>query len=99
MFVSDGEFRQVMPNHVRLDFNVDVLLTIVDTDNTANHLWNDDHVPEVGLHCLWLLAIGGLTLRLPQLLQHRDWGTLDATAELTTLARPEKLHEILIAVI
>merc|ERR1740138_410479 len=86
-----------MAYHLGLDFNIDVLLSVVDTTNAADHLRHNDHVPQVRLHSLWLLAIGSLTLGLTQLLQHSDRLAFDATAELSALASLEELHEILIA--
>lgn len=57
-----------MANHLGSDFNLVELLTGVDTDNAANHLGDDDHVPEVSLDEVGLLVGLGVLLGLAQLL-------------------------------
>ena len=42
--VGDRELGQVVADHLRLDFDVDERLAVVDTDNTADHL-RHDHLP------------------------------------------------------
>ncbi len=48
--VGDREFTQIVTNHFRLNFHSVELLAVVHTDNAADHLGNDDHVPEVSLY-------------------------------------------------
>lgn len=43
-------------------------LSIVDTNDRPNHLRDNDHIPQVRPHRLWLLAAGCFPLGLPQLL-------------------------------
>ena len=43
-FISDAEFTQIMTNHFRLNFNLVESLAIVNTNNAACHLWNNNHV-------------------------------------------------------
>ena len=39
--VGDREFGQVVADHLRLDFDVDESLAVVDADNAADHLRHD----------------------------------------------------------
>ena len=107
-FLNDGSlqvsWRHTDPSGCRLwrsrhwlDLDVDVLLPVVHPHHAANHLGDNDHIPEVGLDGLGLLAVRCLPLRLAQLLQKCDRGALDATAELPPLACTEELHEVLVA--
>jgi hypothetical protein len=43
-------------------------LSGVDTDNAANHFWDDDHVSQVCSDWVWLLVWLGLLLGLSELL-------------------------------
>jgi hypothetical protein len=54
--VGNGELCKIVANHLRLDLNLVEGLAIVDTNNAPNHLGDNDHVAEMGLHWLWLLA-------------------------------------------
>lgn len=47
--VRDGELGEVEANHFWLDFDLVELLAAVDTDDTADHLGDDDHITKVGL--------------------------------------------------
>merc|ERR1711967_177336 len=54
--VGDGELTEVVSDHVSLDLDLVENLAVVHTDNRADHLREDDHVAQVSLHTLWLLA-------------------------------------------
>jgi hypothetical protein len=54
--VGKGELSKVVANHFRLDLNLVEGLAIVNSDDTSNHLRNNDHVAEMGPHRLWLLT-------------------------------------------
>ena len=73
-----------MSNHLRLNFDLVELLSGVDTNNAANHLWDNNHVSEVGLDEVWLLVGLGLLLRLTELLDQTHGLALKATVEATT---------------
>merc|ERR1719443_2290760 len=88
--VGDGELGEVVADHLGLHLNVDVLLAVVDAHDATYHLWHNHHVPQVRLHGLWLLTVGGLALGLTQLLEERDRLPLDAAAEFPALARAEE---------
>lgn len=47
--VGDGELTQVVTNHLWLDFNSVENLTVVHTNNRADHFWHNNHVSQVGL--------------------------------------------------
>ena len=72
-----------MTDHLGLDLNLVELLSGVDTDNAANHLWDNNHVSEMGLDEVWLLVWSGLLLRLAQLLDESHRLALETTVETT----------------
>ncbi|CAN1292955.1 hypothetical protein LINPERPRIM_LOCUS21808, partial [Linum perenne] len=53
-FVRNGELSKVVTNHFRIDFNLIESLAIISND-ASNHFRNNDHIPQVGSHWLWLL--------------------------------------------
>ena len=55
-FIRDGELYKIVANYLRFDLNLVEGLAIVDTNNASNHLRDNDHVAEMGLHWLWLLT-------------------------------------------
>ena len=55
--VWDGELSQVVTNHLRLDLDLVKRLSVVHSNDASNHLWDNDHVPQVGSHWLWLLTL------------------------------------------
>ena len=46
-----------MTNHLRLDLDLVKGLSIVHSNDASDHLWDNDHVPEVGSHWFWLLTL------------------------------------------
>ena len=57
-------------------------LAIVDANLAADHLGQDDHVPQVGLHHLGLLPGHRLPLHLPELLDEGEGLPLQAPGQL-----------------
>ena len=57
--VSDGELTQVVTNHIGLDVHNVEHLSVVHSDGGANHLRNNKHISEVGLHNSRLLKRTG----------------------------------------
>ena len=55
--VGHGVLSEIGANHLSLDFNWNPVLAGVDLSNTADHLWHDDSVTEVGLDALWLVTL------------------------------------------
>ena len=73
-----------------VNFDADVLLAIVHSDDATNHLRYDHHVPEVRLHSLGLLSVSRRMFGLAQFLEQGDRFPLDATAELPPQPSPKK---------
>eukprot|EP00982_Pelagococcus_subviridis_P004574 29242-Pelagococcus_subviridis.AAC.3 len=92
--VRDGELREVVPDHLRLDLDRHERLAVVHADDGADHLGDDDHVAQVRAHRLRLLAARRLLLRLAELLHERHRLPLEAALETTTDARAEEIHEL-----
>jgi hypothetical protein len=81
-----------------LDLNVGELLSVVNTDDAADHLRDDDHVTEVGLDGLGLLTnigVGG-SLALSKLLDESNVLSLQATSKTSANAAGEQLDELLV---
>ena len=83
-----------MSNHLRLDFNLVKFLSRVNTDNAANHLWDDDHVSEVGLDEVWLLVWLGLLLCLTELLDQTHRLALESSVEPTAGTSVDDIAEL-----
>lgn len=47
--VGDGEFTQVVADHLGLDFDGVENLTVVNTNDGTDHFWDNNHVSQVGL--------------------------------------------------
>lgn len=68
-------------------------LAVVDADDRADHLGDDDHVAEVGLDDGGLLVGLALGLGLAELLHERKRLALEAALEATTGTRVDELGE------
>merc|ERR1719222_840217 len=62
----------------------------------SNHLWDNDHGPEVGLDHVGLLVGGSLLLLLPQLLDQGHWLPLESPGELPPDPADKQLHRLLV---
>jgi hypothetical protein len=82
-------------NHLRLNLNLVELLSGVDTDDTANHLGDDNHVTEVGLDKVGLLVGLGLLLGLAELLDQAHGLALETAVESSTGTSVDKVTELL----
>ena len=83
-----------MTDHLGLDLNLVELLSGVDTDNAANHLWDNNHVSEVSLDKIWLLVGSSLLLCLSQLLDQTHWLALETTVEPTAGTSMDDVAEL-----
>ena len=83
-----------MSDHLRLDFDLVELLSGVDTDNAANHLWDNDHVTQVCLDQIGLLVGLGLLLRLAELLDETHGLALQTAVETTAGAGVDDIAEL-----
>merc|ERR1719330_1599276 len=94
--VGDGELSQVVSNHLWLHLNLCEDLAVVNSNNGASHLWDNDHVPQVSLDHIGLLVGGSLLLLLPQLLDQGHWLPLESPGELPPDPADEQLHQLLV---
>lgn len=92
--VGYTELSQVVANHFRLDFNKVESLAVVDSHNRSNHLRNDDHVTEVGLHHIRLLIGLSFLLGLAQLLHKGHWLALQTTGKPPPGTSVHQLHQL-----
>ena len=84
-----------MANHLRLDLDLVELLAGVDTDDGSDHLWDNDHVAEVGLDEVWLLVGLGLLLGLAELLDQAHGLALETAVESAAGAGVNDIAELL----
>lgn len=83
-----------MTDHLRLDLDSVELLSGVDANNGTDHLWDNDHVTEVGLDGVWLLVGASLLLGLAELLDQTHWLALEAAVETPTSAGVDDITEL-----
>ena len=67
-------------------------LAVVDADDGADHLGDDDHVAEVGLHDRGLFVGGRLLLRLAEFLDEAHGLALETALEPTAGAGVDDLY-------
>lgn len=84
-----------MADHLRLDLDLVELLPGVDTNDGTDHLWDDDHVAEVGLDEVGLLVGLGLLLGLAELLDKAHGLALETPVEPTAGAGVDDIAELL----
>lgn len=94
--VRTREFSEVVACHLRLDLNGVEYLAVVDTNNAANHLRNDDHVTEVGLDDCGLFIRWSFLLSFAQFLNQTHGAALEATAESTAGTCVNEFNKLLI---
>lgn len=83
-----------MANHLWLDLDNVELLSGVHTDDGTDHLWDDNHVTEVGLDGVWLLVWLGLLLGLAKLLDQAHRLALEAAVEAAAGAGMDDVTEL-----
>lgn len=93
--VGDGELTEVTADHLSLDLNGAENLTVVDTNDGTNHLWNNDHVSEVGLDNSWLLVGWSVELGLSELLDEVHWLGTETSGESSSDSGVAELGELL----
>jgi len=94
--VRARELSKVMTSHLRLDFHRVENFAIVDADNTANHFWDDNHVPEVSLDDRRLLIRGSLLFGLAQLFDEAHWAAFKTAVELAPGACVDEVDELFV---
>jgi hypothetical protein len=93
--VGDGEFTEVVADHIWSDFDLVEGLTVVDTDDGTNHLWDDNHVTQMGLDDGWSLVLAGLSLGLTELSDEAHWLSVHTTLELSSSTGVHHVVEVL----
>jgi len=94
--VCDGKLTEVVSDHVGLDLHLVEHLTVVHTDDRADHLWEDDHVAQVSLDALGLLASCGVAILLgsTKTLKESIVLALETVLETATGTSVHKVHEL-----
>lgn len=92
--VGDGELTQVVANHLWLDLNGVENLTVVNTNQRANHLWDNNHVSQVGLDDSWLLVGWSSQLGGSQLGDETHWLGTQASGESSSDSGTAELGEL-----
>lgn len=94
--VSDGEFTQVVTNHLWLDFNSVENLTVVNTNNRTDHFWDNDHVSQVSLNNGWLFVWLSSKLSSSQLLDETHWLGVKTSGESSSDSSTAQLGEFFV---
>ena len=92
--LRDGEFSQIMTDHLGLDLDLVELLARVNTNDTTDHLRDDNHVPQMGLDEVGLLIGLGFLLGLAQLLDQTHGLALETAVETTAGAGVYDITEL-----
>jgi hypothetical protein len=92
--VGERELAGVVADHLGLDFNLVEDLSVVDGQDAADHLWQDDHVAQMGLDNGGLLQRLALLLRLAQLLEQGQRLALQAARVSPARSAVEHLGEL-----
>jgi len=93
--VGDGELTEVVTNHLGLDLDLVEGLAVVDTNDRANHLGDNNHVAKVGLDDGGLLHGGSVLLGLAELLDKTHGLALKAALETSAGAGVDEVHQLL----
>ena len=94
--VGDGELSKIVTNHLWLDFDLGEDLAVVHSNDRSSHLWNHDHVSQMGLDNIGLLVDGAFLLLLAELLDQSHGLTLESSGELAPDSAGEQLHQTLV---
>lgn len=73
-----------MPHHLRLDLHLVELLARINTNDTTNHLRDNDHVPQVRLNEVGLLVGLGLLFGFAKLLNEAEGTSAQTPVEAAT---------------
>lgn len=93
--VRDGELGEVVSDHLGSDLNLVENLSIVNSDDGSDHLWDDDHVSQVRLDRGRLLVGRGILLRLTQFLDKSHGLSLETSLELSSSTSVDNVHQLL----
>ena len=93
-FISDTEFTQIMTNHFRFDFDLVEGLSVVDTDNTSNHLWYNQHITQMSLYNRWFLTKRNILLGFTQFSNQSHRFTLQPSVNASTSAGMQQSNQL-----
>ncbi|KAL3771895.1 hypothetical protein ACHAW5_008345 [Stephanodiscus triporus] len=94
--VRDGELAQVHAHHLWLHLHPAEHLPVVNSHDRPDHLWNYDHVAEVGLDAAGLLARLGLLLRLAEALDEGHGLALQPAGHAPAGAGGDEVHQLVV---
>lgn len=93
-FVRDRELAQIKAHHLRLDLYLIELLPRVNSNNGANHLRHNDHVPQMGFDEVRLLVRLGFLFGFAEFLDQAHGFALKAAVEPAAGARVDYIAEL-----
>ena len=93
--VSNGKLTKVVTNHLGLDLDLVEGLTVVDTEDRADHLGNNDHVAQVSLDGGGLLVRSSGLRSGTELLDQTHGLAVKTTGESTASTGMDDLGELL----
>jgi len=94
-FVRDGEFAEIVANHLGLDFNLIEGFALIDAHDASHHLGHDDHISQVGLDGLGLLVGEAGLFRLAELLDESHRLALETARQFAADATRKQLHQLI----
>jgi len=94
--VRYGKLPKIVTSHLWLDLHRVKDLAVVDTNDTADHLWDDDHVTKMGLDDCRLLIRWSFLLRLTQLLDEAHRAALESTHEPPSCTGVDEVDKVVI---
>jgi len=94
--VRDGELGKIVTSHFRLDFNRVEYLAVVNPDHTTDHLWDNDHITQMGLDDGRLLIGGCFPFSLAKFLDETHWLALQTALESSPCACMHQIDKILV---
>ena len=94
--VGNGEFTQVHAHHFGFHFHTAKHFSVIDTNDTANHFGDNDHIPQVSLDTAGLFAGGGFLFGLAEAFDEGHGLTLEAAGHAASGPGADELHEFVI---
>ena len=92
--VADRELCKIMTGHLWLDFDAVEHLSIVDANDAADHLWDNDHISQVGLDNSRLLVWWSSLFGSTKLFNETHRTSLKTALEATTGAAMYEIYKL-----
>lgn len=92
--VADGELCEIMTGHLWLYLHAVEDLSIIDSNNTSNHLWYDNHVSQMRLHDRRLFVWWSCLLRQTQLFDETHRAAFKTSLETTAGTGMDKIDKL-----